>query len=102
MNLADDPTIDPAVHDLARSLAHEHIIGALAFMFACNQAEIAGVTAAEMTQRMRDGILSALSDGGREMPAEFKALLRAHVAKPLDAAVGMARTNDEMRKAGRF
>ncbi|MBX9707902.1 MAG: hypothetical protein K2X61_08230 [Caulobacteraceae bacterium] len=102
MSLADDPSINPEAHDLARALAHDHIIGVLAFMFVCNQADRQGVSATEMAKTVRDSVIGSWTDGGRGVPPEFAELIRAHTAKIMDHMVGMCATNDELRNAGKF
>ncbi len=100
MTLADDPSIDPAVHQMARLAALEHSLAVQWYTFACNQSDRLDLPVIEVCQAFKDGVCGALLDGWRDVPAPLRDLVRAHAARTMDHVLAMATLNDRLTKGG--
>ncbi len=90
----DEDQIDPAVNDLARLYALEHMVTTLWYFHVVGIAGQQDCSATQVALELREGILSTVVEG--RMPRPLLDLMRSNVAKLLDDVVANARNNDEL------
>ena len=79
--------------DLARLLALEYAFGTLAFISACNFAQLSNMKPTAAVDQFRSVIEGSLYDRA-DYPADVRELIRSHLKRMFDYVAGMAEHAD--------